>query len=185
MKKFGIGENVLRKEDNRLLTGNGLYMGDIHFENQVHAYVLRSPHANAKIISIDTSNADSIKGVIGIYTSNDIGEIKPLPCAVDSMFEFKKRDRLGLIEGLIVSYSEVEQFAETLDKSKELDETTLEHIEIEKKKIMRRLEQLDGVKLFNEVIGHSNKLHSYHSLFSPLPSIFHSTRGYKVHLYYF
>ena len=66
-------------------------------------------------------------------------------------FEFKKRDRLGLIEGLIVSYSEVEQFAETLDKSKELDETTLEHIEIEKKKIMRRLEQLDGVKLFNEV----------------------------------
>ena len=66
-------------------------------------------------------------------------------------FEFKKRDRLGLIEGLIVSYSEVEQFAETLDKTKELDETTLEHIEIEKKKIMRRLEQLDGVKLFNEV----------------------------------
>ena len=39
-------------------------------------------------------------------------------------FEFKKRDRLGLIEGLIVSYSEVEQFAETLDKNKELDETT-------------------------------------------------------------
>jgi len=66
-------------------------------------------------------------------------------------FEFKKRDRLGLIEGLIVSYSEVEQFAETLDKSKELDETTLEHIELEKKKIMKRLEQLDGVKLFNEV----------------------------------
>ena len=66
-------------------------------------------------------------------------------------FEFKKRDRLGLIEGLIVSYSEVEQFAETLDKNKELDETTLEHIELEKKKIMKRLEQLDGVKLFNEV----------------------------------
>ena len=66
-------------------------------------------------------------------------------------FEFKKRDRLGLIEGLIVSYSEVEQFAETLDKNKELDETTLEHIDLEKKKIMRRLDQLDGVKLFNEV----------------------------------
>ena len=66
-------------------------------------------------------------------------------------FEFKKRDRLGLIEGLIVSYSEVEQFAETLDKNKELDETTLAHIELEKQKIMHRLEQLDGVKLFNEV----------------------------------
>ena len=66
-------------------------------------------------------------------------------------FEFKKRDRLGLIEGLIVSYNEVEQFAETLDKNKELDEVTLEHIDIEKNKIMKRLEQLDGVKLFNEV----------------------------------
>jgi hypothetical protein len=66
-------------------------------------------------------------------------------------FEFKKRDRLGLIEGLTVSYSEVEQFAETLDKNKELDETTLAHIELEKQKIMHRLEQLDGVKLFNEV----------------------------------
>lgn len=73
-------------------------------------------------------------------------------------FEFKKRDRLGLIEGLIVSYSEVEQFAETLDKSKELDETTLEHIELEKKKIMKRLEQLDGVKLFNEVRERKQKV---------------------------
>jgi len=73
-------------------------------------------------------------------------------------FEFKKRDRLGLIEGLIVSYTEVEQFAETLDKSKELDETTLEHIELEKKKIMKRLEQLDGVKLFNEVRERKQKV---------------------------
>ncbi len=73
-------------------------------------------------------------------------------------FEFKKRDRLGLIEGLIVSYSEVEQFAETLDKNKELDEVTLEHIEIEKKKIMRRLEQLDGVNLFNEVREKKNQV---------------------------
>ena len=91
MKEFGIGKRVLRREDDKLLTGNGLYMGDINFEDQLHAYVLRSPHANAKIISIDTSAAKSASGVIGIYTNNDI-EIEPLPCAVDSMFEFKKRN---------------------------------------------------------------------------------------------
>ena len=73
-------------------------------------------------------------------------------------FEFKKRDRLGLIEGLIVSYNEVEKFAETLDSNKELDEITLEHIELEKKKIMKRLEQLDGVKLFNEVREKKNRV---------------------------
>ena len=89
MKEFGIGKRVLRREDDKLLTGNGLYMGDINFEDQLHSYVLRSPHANAKIISIDTSAAKSASGVIGIYTNNDI-EIEPLPCAVDSMFEFKK-----------------------------------------------------------------------------------------------
>ena len=92
MNKFGIGKSVLRKEDVRLLTGNGLYMGDINFENQLYAYVLRSPHANAKIISIDTSSATSTSGIIGVYTYSDVKEIKPLPCTVDSMFEFKKRN---------------------------------------------------------------------------------------------
>tara|TARA_B100001027_G_scaffold187295_1_gene140006 strand:+ start:106 stop:1260 length:1155 start_codon:yes stop_codon:yes gene_type:complete len=65
--------------------------------------------------------------------------------------EFKKRDRLGLIEGLIVSYSEVEKFEETLQEGKELDSVTLQHIKIEKDKIMKRLRQLNGVEMFNQV----------------------------------
>lgn len=65
--------------------------------------------------------------------------------------EFKKRDRLGLIEGLIVSYSEVEKFEETLQEGKELDSVTLQHIKLEKDKIIKRLRQLNGVEMFNQV----------------------------------
>lgn len=65
--------------------------------------------------------------------------------------EFKKRDRLGLIEGLIVSYSEVEKFQETLSEGNELDNVTLEHIEIEKNKIMSRLKQLNGIEIFHQI----------------------------------
>ncbi len=92
MQKFGIGARIKRKEDNRLLTGNGLYMGDINLDKQAHAYILRSPHANAKILSIDTKAASKLTGVLGIFTSSDIHDIGPLPCAVDSMFDFKKRN---------------------------------------------------------------------------------------------
>ena len=65
--------------------------------------------------------------------------------------EFKKRDRLGLIEGLIVSYSEVEKFEETLQEGNELDDVTIQHIKLEKNKIMRRLRKLNGVEMFNQV----------------------------------
>ena len=53
--KFGIGQPLTRVEDSRLLTGNGLYNDDISFKNQAYMYVLRSPHANAKIIDINLS----------------------------------------------------------------------------------------------------------------------------------
>ena len=65
--------------------------------------------------------------------------------------EFKKRDRLGLIEGLIVSYSEVEKFEETLQEGNELDDVTIQHIKLEKNKIMSRLRKLNGVEMFNQV----------------------------------
>ena len=55
--KFGIGQSVTRIEDKRLLTGNGIYNDDIFFENQSYMYVLRSPHANAKILDIELSEA--------------------------------------------------------------------------------------------------------------------------------
>ena len=59
--KFGIGQPLKRLEDDKFLTGNGLYNDDINLNNQVYMYILRSPHAFAKIININYQKAKNIK----------------------------------------------------------------------------------------------------------------------------
>jgi carbon-monoxide dehydrogenase large subunit len=71
MDKFGIGQSVRRKEDVRLLTGTGLYTDDINRENQAWMVVLRSPHAHAKILSINTDAAKAAPGVVTVLTGHD------------------------------------------------------------------------------------------------------------------
>ena len=90
MGEFGIGQAVKRKEDDTLIVGKGRYIDDMNEPNQAHGYVLRSPHANAKILSIDIADANALDGVLAIYTGTDVEDIGPLPCAVDGMFEFKR-----------------------------------------------------------------------------------------------
>src|SRR5438067_8147965 len=75
-----IGQSVKRKEDARFLTGTGQYTDDVAMPNQTHAYFLRSPHAHAKIRSIDTSKAKQAPGVIAVYTSADLEGVNGLPC---------------------------------------------------------------------------------------------------------
>ena len=48
--KFGIGQSIRRKEDDKFLTGSGCYNDDINLKNQVYMYIVRSPYAFAKII---------------------------------------------------------------------------------------------------------------------------------------
>src|SRR4051794_24543973 len=71
MDKFGIGQPVRRKEDVRLLTGRGTYTDDINRPGQLHAFVLRSPHAHARIRSIDTTAAQAAPGVAAVLTGHD------------------------------------------------------------------------------------------------------------------
>ena len=92
MGSFGIGQPVRRKEDDKLIIGEGLYIDDINEPGQAHGFVLRSPHANAKILSIESADAFRMDGVLAIYTGKDVEEIGPLPCAADAMFKFKRRD---------------------------------------------------------------------------------------------
>jgi carbon-monoxide dehydrogenase large subunit len=90
MTKFGLAQSVRRVEDPRLLKGNGSYTDDIALPGTVHAVVLRSPHAAARILSIDTAEAATLPGVIAVYTSADLAAdgIGGLPCAVS----LKNRD---------------------------------------------------------------------------------------------
>ena len=84
MTKFGIGQGVPRWEDPRLLRGGGRYSDDLNRPNQAYGYVLRSPHANAKILSIDTAAAKSAPGVLGVWTGEDYAAsgLGNIPCAV-------------------------------------------------------------------------------------------------------
>ena len=71
MGEFAIGQNVSRFEDPRLLRGGGRYVGDIVLPGMTFGHVLRSPHAHARIRSIDTSRAKAAPGVLAVLTGAD------------------------------------------------------------------------------------------------------------------
>ncbi len=75
-----IGSSVKRVEDKRFLTGKGKYTDDIVIPGQTIARIIRSPHAHAKIISVDTSAAESADGVVAIFTGKDLAGVNGVPC---------------------------------------------------------------------------------------------------------
>ena len=72
MGEFGIGQSVRRFEDKRFLTGNGRFQADNHLYGQAYAYVLRSPHAHARIRRLDLRSAVAAPGVALIMTGDDL-----------------------------------------------------------------------------------------------------------------
>ena len=71
MGEFDVGQPIPRTEDPRLLTGGGRYSDDYNLPHQLRAYVLRSPHAHADIVSIDLAAASGMPGVQAILTAED------------------------------------------------------------------------------------------------------------------
>lgn len=78
-----IGTRLLRREDPVLLTGEAKFTNDLNIPGALHLAVLRSPHAHAKIISIDTKTAAASAGVVAVYTGADLKSMwaGPMPCA--------------------------------------------------------------------------------------------------------
>jgi len=77
-----IGERVLRKEDNRFITGKGRYTDDINLAGQTYACFVRSPHAHANIKGFHTSTAENAPGVVAVLTGLQVLEdgLGGLPC---------------------------------------------------------------------------------------------------------
>ncbi|NQW80867.1 MAG: xanthine dehydrogenase family protein molybdopterin-binding subunit, partial [Polaromonas sp.] len=77
-----IGASIRRKEDYRFLTGGGQYTDDINIANQTYAVFVRSPHAHARIKSVDTRAAKAAPGVVGVLVGQDVADAKinGLPC---------------------------------------------------------------------------------------------------------
>ena len=77
-----FGSGIRRREDPRLITGQASYTDDIKLPGMVHAAILRSPHAHARIRNVDTAAAAGEPGVLAVYTGTDIeGVLNPMPCA--------------------------------------------------------------------------------------------------------
>ena len=78
-----LGTRLLRREDAPILTGSARYVDDLHVPGALHAKIVRSPAAHARIRSIDTTAAAARPGVVAVLTGADLeGEFQaPLPCA--------------------------------------------------------------------------------------------------------
>lgn len=94
-----IGKRVKRVEDPRLLTGSALFVDDIDLPDMLHAAFFRSDYAHARVLSIDTSLAREIPGVVGVYTADDMGEawepgpplVSPPPTLEDVIFHSRRQ----------------------------------------------------------------------------------------------
>ena len=67
-----LGRSVRRKEDARFLQGRGRYVDDITLPRMLHMAIFRSPHAHARIVSIDTSAAEAMEGVVAVVTGQTL-----------------------------------------------------------------------------------------------------------------
>ena len=84
MNQFGIGQSVRRVEDRRFLTGHGNYIDDLVLPRQAYAFMLRSPHAHARLLAIDTAAAAAASGVLAVVTGDDLARdgLGSIPCLV-------------------------------------------------------------------------------------------------------
>src|ERR1700688_381458 len=72
----GIGASVVRKGDRRFITGKGRYVDDIKLQGMTFAHFVRSPHAHAKVKSIDSAAAMKMPGVVAVLTGKQIVDDK-------------------------------------------------------------------------------------------------------------
>jgi carbon-monoxide dehydrogenase large subunit len=77
-KTSWIGQSVERLEDPPLVTGRGIFAGDINFPHQLTMRIVRSPYAHGRIVSIDTKAARTLPGVFAVWTADDIAEVPPV-----------------------------------------------------------------------------------------------------------
>ena len=135
MAKFGFSQSIRRVEDNRFLTGAGCYSDDLNLDGQAWGWVVRSPYAHARIISISTKSALKAPGVIDIITgaeleadeANHVPTLVPMTNRDGSSAPLPQHPILCTEKVLHVGDSIVFVVAETLEQAK----SAAELVEIE------------------------------------------------------
>ncbi|MBI2206286.1 MAG: molybdopterin-dependent oxidoreductase [Candidatus Rokubacteria bacterium] len=78
-----FGKSIKRREDPRFVTGRGTYVDDVKLPGTTYAAFVRSPHAHARIRTIDTAEAKRHPGVVAVFTGADMTGVNSLPCGWD------------------------------------------------------------------------------------------------------
>ena len=96
LQKYGVGQLVRRKEDDRLVRGKGKYTDDFSLPNQAYAWMVRSSHAHGVVKRIETSGARAMPGVLGVWTGADLASANynPFICGLP----LKSRDGSPLLQ---------------------------------------------------------------------------------------
>jgi len=99
-----LGRRLTRLEDPPLIAGIGKYAADLNFPDQLHMRIVRSPYAHARILSIETGEAQKIPGVVKIWTSEDISDLPPIDFRADKSSEELKPFRQNVLADKRVRY---------------------------------------------------------------------------------
>src|ERR1700730_11944034 len=94
LQKYGVGQPVRRMEDDTLVRGRGKYTDDFNLPGQAYAWIVRSSHAHGIIRSIDTIDAKTMPGVLGVWTGTDLADYEPFTCGLP----LKNRDGSPLLQ---------------------------------------------------------------------------------------
>ena len=126
-----IGAPIRRREDRRFLMGRGQFVDDVKLANALHAAVVRSPHAHARILSIDTSAAREMPGVADVITFEDIAaavEPRPIPVRLRAYSDLLKFLQYPLAHGKVHYVGD--PLAVVLAESRYLAEDAAEAVEV-------------------------------------------------------
>ncbi len=134
-REDGIGAALRRKEDFRFITGQGNYTDDIDRPGQLHAVFLHSPHANARIRSIDAEAAREMPGVAAVFLGADLAADKlgGIPCG----WQIHSRDGSPMVEPVhpVIAVDHVryvgDQVAMVVAKSRREAQDAAERVEVD------------------------------------------------------
>src|SRR6266852_772886 len=103
-----LGSPLRRKEDQRFITGRGRYVEDLRFPDMLHAAFVRSPHAHARVRSIDDAAARAMGSVVAVYTARDLPECaRPIPPSIAAPAGFKPTAQPVFADPLVRCVGEV------------------------------------------------------------------------------
>lgn len=123
-----IGKSPIRKEDLRLVTGHGQYAGDVRIPGMLHAVVLRSSHAHARLKKLDVSRAKEMPGVVEVLVGEDVRGTLYQPLFFEGTTQ-KKDERLCLAVGKVLYVGE--PIAVVVAEDRYVGEDALEEIKVE------------------------------------------------------